>query len=166
LEARLGRRFTDCERPVPEAGPVRHPTFQRPYIWTQDDQWEPFWEDVQHAADRFLEELDPSVAEESRVAVAEQRAGRHFLGAVVVKQRRTATANVETREVIDGQQRLTTMQLLLNSAHRVADSEGWEDIALELEDLVRNSDATDDAIRIWSSNSGPRRQTRMPSAPS
>lgn len=116
------------------------PTFQRPYIWTQDDQWEPFWEDVQHAADRFLEELDPALPEDSRTAVAEQRAGRHFLGAVVVKQRRTATANVETREVIDGQQRLTTMQLLLNSAHRVAESEGWEDVALELEDLVRNSE--------------------------
>jgi hypothetical protein len=116
------------------------PTFQRPYIWTQDDQWEPFWEDVQHAADRFLEELDPAVPEDSRAAVAELRAGRHFLGAVVVKQRRTATANVETREVIDGQQRLTTMQLLLNSAHRVAESEGWEDVALELEDLVRNSE--------------------------
>ena len=22
------------------------PVFQRPYIWTQEEQWEPLWEDV------------------------------------------------------------------------------------------------------------------------
>ena len=111
------------------------PTFQRPYVWTQDDQWEPFWEDVQHAADRYLEEL---AAEGASKAEAEQRAGRHFLGAVVVKQQLNAAADVETREVIDGQQRLTTMQLLLDAAEEVARESGLEDASEALRDLVLN----------------------------
>ena len=27
------------------------PTFQRPYVWDKAYQWEPLWEDVEHAAD-------------------------------------------------------------------------------------------------------------------
>jgi hypothetical protein len=111
------------------------PTFQRPYVWNQEDQWEPFWEDVQHAADRYLEELGD---EGASAAEAEKRAGRHFLGAVVVKQQLNAAAEVETREVIDGQQRLTTMQLLLDAAEAVARESGWDDASEVLHDLVLN----------------------------
>jgi hypothetical protein len=115
------------------------PTFQRPYVWNQDDQWEPFWDDVQHAADRYLEELDPEDPKGSR-AEAEQRAGKHFLGAVVVKQRLNAAAEVETREVIDGQQRLTTLQLLLDATEEVAREAGWDEVVFQLEDLLLNSE--------------------------
>ena len=126
--------------------PVRYviPSFQRPYVWKQDEQWEPFWEDVQHAADRYLEELDllgPATSPEDaqhKVAMAEENAGRHFLGAVVVKQRRTSSKEIEQREVIDGQQRLTTMQLLLDAAEAVARAEGWEDAADDLASLILN----------------------------
>ena len=31
------------------------PTFQRPYVWNQDDQWEPLWDDVRNTAERYLE---------------------------------------------------------------------------------------------------------------
>ena len=34
------------------------PTFQRPYVWNQDDQWEPLWDDVRNTAERYLDELD------------------------------------------------------------------------------------------------------------
>ena len=34
------------------------PTFQRPYAWNKADQWQPLWEDVQHAAERYLEALE------------------------------------------------------------------------------------------------------------
>ena len=27
------------------------PPFQRPYVWSQDDQWEPLWEDVRNVAE-------------------------------------------------------------------------------------------------------------------
>ncbi len=52
------------------------PPFQRPYVWNKDDQWEPLWDDVQGAAESYLEalaaqdETDPDAA----AAAAEQQA--------------------------------------------------------------------------------------------
>ena len=110
------------------------PTFQRPYVWNQEDQWEPLWLDVQSAAERYLDALSAG----DDPATAERKAGTHFLGAIVVQQELTSTSEIETRNVIDGQQRLTTIQILLDAAQDVAESEGWEDVAEELADLVLN----------------------------
>ena len=92
------------------------PPFQRPYVWTQDDQWEPLWEDVRSVAENYLDELERSGDD---VIVAEERTGPHFLGAVVVKQVPTAARDIDQREVIDGQQRVTTLQLLLDAIQHV-----------------------------------------------
>jgi uncharacterized protein with ParB-like and HNH nuclease domain len=99
------------------------PTFQRPYVWNKADQWEPLWEDVEHAAEKYLDALDE--VGEDELAKAEEKAGRHFLGAIVVQQELTGSSEIETRIVIDGQQRLTTIQLLLDAAQTVAEQEGW-----------------------------------------
>ena len=42
------------------------PPFQRPYVWNQDDQWEPLWEDVRNVAENYLEELEKSEGNGSR----------------------------------------------------------------------------------------------------
>ena len=57
------------------------PTFQRPYVWGHEEQWEPLWDDVRNTAERFLEELD-KVGEEQRPQ-AERNTPSHFLGALV-----------------------------------------------------------------------------------
>ena len=86
--------------------PVRFvvPLFQRPYVWEQKAQWEPLWKDVSTVAERLL-------ATPAGVPVR-----GHFLGSVVLEQESTGTGSVERRLVIDGQQRLTTLQILLKSA--------------------------------------------------
>ena len=76
------------------------PAFQRRYVWTLDEQWEPLWEDVRNTADDYLEQLDNHNGDMVR---AEQNTTPHFLGAVVVQQVSTATRDIEQREVIDGQ---------------------------------------------------------------
>ena len=66
------------------------PLFQRPYIWTKEANWEPLWEDIQALLDKHL------------------RGGKvhpHFLGAVVLEQLANSTGSIESRQVIDGQQR-------------------------------------------------------------
>ncbi|WP_280510532.1 DUF262 domain-containing protein [Nocardia farcinica] len=73
------------------------PLFQRPYVWDEDEQWAPLWEDVVDTFDR---------REEDEIAP-------HFLGAIVLEQKRGALGSLEVREVIDGQQRLTTLQILI-----------------------------------------------------
>lgn len=115
------------------------PAFQRPYVWTKDDQWAPMWEDIQDASERYLAALAAQAGAVS-LAAAEETAGRHFLGAVVVKQEMVGAAEIETREVIDGQQRMTTLQLVIDAAQEVAEASGWEDVAYNLRHLVRNDE--------------------------
>lgn len=123
------------------------PTFQRPYVWNQEDQWEPLWNDVRNAAERYLEELDEA---EGHRPKAEEQTGTHFMGAVVLQQQPTASAEIETRLVIDGQQRLTTTQILLDAAQEVFEELGAVDEARRVARLVLNAYADgDEAFKLW-----------------
>ena len=116
------------------------PPFQRPYVWTQDDQWEPLWEDVRSVAENYLEELKRSGNDEIE---AEQRTSPHFLGAVVLKQVRTSTRYIDQREVIDGQQRVTTLQLLLDAIQQVCEDSEQQYLrgaSMRLSRLVTNDE--------------------------
>ncbi len=70
------------------------PLFQRPYVWGQEQQWEPLWEDIRNVAERHLRKETPRP---------------HFLGAIVLDQIRQPIGRVDSRLIIDGQQRLTTI---------------------------------------------------------
>lgn len=124
------------------------PTFQRPYVWRLDTQWEPLWEDIRDLAERYGELLSES-GERSR---AQKEAGRHFLGAVVIQRLERPFGAPETWELIDGQQRLTTLQLLLNAARDVFVSCGLEAQAIDLERVTRNDERLckdDDIFKLW-----------------
>jgi hypothetical protein len=79
----------------------RVPFFQRAYVWEKESQWEPLWDDIVEKAEfRRGGELPSS----------------HFLGAIVLEpQTRFGLRGVETLNIIDGQQRLTTLQYLLSA---------------------------------------------------
>ncbi|MBE9404278.1 DUF262 domain-containing protein [Brachybacterium sp. p3-SID1565] len=77
------------------------PLFQRPYVWTEERQWIPLWEDVVRLVELRMDQA-PSAT--------------HFLGAVVMQQSRGQMGFADEYSLIDGQQRLTTIQLLLNAA--------------------------------------------------
>ena len=94
------------------------PPFQRPYVWSLDHQWGPLWEDVRNVAESYLEALERSGNDEVK---AESETTPHFLGAIVLRQVSTATKDLEQREVIDGQQRVTTLQLLLDAIQQVCE---------------------------------------------
>src|SRR6187551_3094967 len=80
------------------------PLFQRPYVWNEENQWEPLWNDIVRVADRLL-------------IAPQAKHYPHFLGAVVLQQIQSPTGLMQERTIIDGQQRLTTLQLLLDSLH-------------------------------------------------
>lgn len=112
------------------------PPYQRPYVWTEELQWEPFWEDVERITD-------------SRLAGEDQR---HFLGAVVIRREKTPVGGVTEWSVIDGQQRLTTLQLLMSAlAAAAADA----DLDLErrrLEQLLKHPEHDaigDERFKFW-----------------
>ena len=127
------------------------PPFQRPYVWTQDDQWEPLWEDVRNVAENYLEELERSGNDGVK---AEQQTGPHFLGAVVLKQVPTRAKDIDQREVIDGQQRVTTLQLLLDAIQQIcveSDQPHLKGAAMRLAKLVTNDEELigDDELQIF-----------------
>ncbi|MFP3495687.1 DUF262 domain-containing protein [Pseudomonas sp. SIMBA_059] len=101
------------------------PLFQRPYVWKREDNWQPLWEDFE----RLL-----------GVVLAGEKLRPHFLGAVVLEQLRNDTGSVQGRQVIDGQQRFTTLQLLLIAARDLCRSRGSERFAGRFESMVSNSD--------------------------
>src|SRR5690606_24566911 len=87
------------------------PLFQRPYVWNRDDNWSALWEDIR----RTIERAEQAGHTGDTVAP-------HFLGAVVFDRTPYLSSNLETRQVIDGQQRLTTLQLFLFAARLSATS--------------------------------------------
>ena len=133
--------------------PARYtvPTFQRPYVWTQEDQWEPLWIDVRDTAERFIEYFELSGVQGGTIDAGEQPS--HFMGAIVLQQQPVRSGLLPTREVIDGQQRLTTLQILLDAAQEEYVSLD-PNAAERLQDLVFNKPAhagkdADHQFKIW-----------------
>lgn len=116
------------------------PDFQRTYRWTKDDQWEPLWRDVARMAEHLLGEDSESTEDDYGVETGD-REPVHFFGAIVIQRAGKQTPNAPTRwTVIDGQQRLTTIQLLLAAAARAfkdIDSDALEGIAPLVENTPR-----------------------------
>ncbi len=111
------------------------PEFQRPYVWTHDDQWEPLWDDVRNVAEEYLEALERPGNDSVK---AQQQTKPHFLGAVVLQQVPTAAKDIEQREVIDGQQRVTTLQLMLDAIQVICEELELRQPATRLSKLVTN----------------------------
>ncbi|QAR45043.1 DUF262 domain-containing protein [Kosakonia cowanii] len=77
------------------------PFYQRAYVWTQRNQWSALLEDITEKAQARLSGIKPTP---------------HFLGAVVLEpQTKSGLLGVDTLHIIDGQQRLTTLQYILAS---------------------------------------------------
>jgi Protein of unknown function DUF262/Protein of unknown function (DUF1524)/Restriction Enzyme Adenine Methylase Associated len=119
------------------------PLFQRPYVWNEENQWEPLWNDVTLAAGRLLK--NPG-----------ERHHPHFLGAVVLQQVQKRTGQMQERTVIDGQQRLTTLQLLLDALHAQLVAIGAMQSAMRIEPLIKNAQAfcsnPEDQFKVWPTN--------------
>lgn len=90
------------------------PIFQRPYVWGPEDNWAPLWDDVKAAAEEVEAEQAGGTTDVDRVART------HFLGAIVLERLPVAPGRIVAMNVIDGQQRLTTLQVLLASCRAAA----------------------------------------------
>lgn len=88
------------------------PVYQRPYVWDQERQWQPLWDDVEATVDRLARSRSEGFNKGLELAHADAFAAPHFLGAIVLELHPTPTGDVDTRLVVDGQQRLVTIQLM------------------------------------------------------
>ena len=119
-------------------GDVRYeiPFFQRGYAW-EKKQWDQLFEDIS-------EEILPDLNDGSSVEEAE-----HFFGPIVVLEKAFSEGEGRHFVVIDGQQRITTVYLLLahimqrleRLQHKAGDALGF---ALQLRTRLTNTQTSDD----------------------
>src|ERR1035437_6250833 len=85
-------------------GRLTVPDFHRPYVWSKEQQWLPLWQDIADLLERI------------RTNSRNRKINSHFLGTVVLDIVPNPIGTLPRMEIIDGQQRLTTLQVLLKSA--------------------------------------------------
>lgn len=116
------------------------PLYQRQYSWREEPQISLLWEDIMRAV---------SVIDADRSKLAP-----HFMGAIVINQIKTFGKAVQAFEVIDGQQRLTTFQLLLAALRDVA-AENGSSYAQEIGKYLLNDGVMEDPVseryKLWPS---------------
>ena len=117
------------------------PMFQRLYVWAENPQWETLWEDVLEKA-------------ENRLKGDETNA--HYLGALIIEGVKPLSGNEVTRLLlIDGQQRITTLQLLICAFRDFARSQGWMTLERRATRYIENPDADvmdkpdEEIFKVW-----------------
>jgi hypothetical protein len=117
------------------------PLFQRPYVWKQEENWEPLWESFSEAV------LRRHLGERRRP---------HFLGSIVLDQSDTPTGEVVVRQIIDGQQRLSTLQILIAAMRDLAREYQQSEYSEAFDRLVRNfvpsSKRPESRYKVWPTN--------------
>lgn len=117
------------------------PMFQRLYVWQQSPQWETLWEDV---------------VEKAVLRIAGMENNPHYLGALIIEGvKPTSPREVKRFLVIDGQQRLTTLQLLLCAFRDLARQREWKSIDKPLSRYLENADPDvmekpeEEVFKLW-----------------
>jgi hypothetical protein len=117
------------------------PLYQRAYVWNEENQWMRLWSDIQEKAEARLAGLPTTP---------------HFMGAVVLDpQERKKLIGVEKVHIIDGQQRMTTLQFVLSALAIVLREGGNEGLLPAVDAVLRNSneknmrDVKAEPFKLW-----------------
>ena len=97
------------------------PLYQRRYVWNETN-WRTLWEDI-------LSQLDPELEKNNR---------GHFIGSIVTRS--IGGRQRKRFEIIDGQQRLTTFQIIFCVIRDLCESQGHGDLAKNVQTHLVNSD--------------------------
>lgn len=109
------------------------PLYQRRYVWDAEEQWQPLWQDILRTAGLRAEGANAT----------------HFLGAAVLQGTVARPGDLTTWEVVDGQQRLTTLQVAFDAVAGVLEELAHDRLVRQLTKLTHNdpdevSDPADD----------------------
>lgn len=113
------------------------PMFQRQYVWREDKQLSRLWTDLLSKTEQRLNRKNTSP---------------HFLGAIVIALLPTYGRQVQAYDVIDGQQRLTTFQILLTAFRDVGktlDSEFADELNKYITNVGIMEDKTVERYKVW-----------------
>lgn len=122
------------------------PLFQRSYRWNEADQWKPLWADISRVAQKSVDRR--------RGVVLASKLTPHFLGAIILKY--SASRHVASYEIVDGQQRLITLQIFLAALRDCSrEHNANKEILGVLDDLTGNrnlSPDSDEVFKVWPTN--------------
>lgn len=91
------------------------PHYQRPQAWRAGRHWEPLWADIEAKANAWFS--NPKEAPK-----------KHYLGAIVLAKRpKAGVKGMDRNIVIDGQQRLSTIQYVLKALSLLTQAHGYVD---------------------------------------
>ena len=117
------------------------PMFQRLYVWEEIPQWSTLWEDV---------------AEKADLQIAQTKTTPHYLGALIIEGvRPSSPREVKRFLLIDGQQRMTTLQLLLCAFRDFARRSEWRTLDRATTRYLENSDSDvmerpeEEVYKLW-----------------
>lgn len=128
------------------------PLFQRSYVWEEEGQWSHLWQDI---VDRAHE-----IIERDQRDFNNKEIKNHFLGAIVLNKMDTHGRQVPAFEIIDGQQRLTTLQIMLaafrdvvrNSTCSENEEADLKKLADDINGLTINSsirETEEEIFKVW-----------------
>jgi uncharacterized protein with ParB-like and HNH nuclease domain len=117
------------------------PMFQRLYVWAAEPQWKTLWEDV---VEKACLQLDGA------------KTNPHYLGALIIEGvKPTSSREVKRLLVIDGQQRLTTLQLMLCAFRDFFRIKEWTTLDRTTSRYLENVDADvmekpdEEVFKLW-----------------
>lgn len=117
------------------------PFYQRAYVWTLEKQWPLLWADIKDKAEERLANTQPAP---------------HFLGAIVVEpQDKVGLRGVDTLHIIDGQQRLTTLQYVLAGIRlatrelKIPDYDSYLAAVLDNPNPTTMANAEVEVFKVW-----------------
>ena len=90
----------------------RVPIYQRHYVWNENN-WNHLWTDIREKIDG-------------------RRRQQHFTGVIVIREEQN------TKVIVDGQQRLTTFQIILCAIRDICADAGYDEIVGSVNRLIRN----------------------------
>ena len=135
------------------------PTFQRDYEWTKAGQWDLLFTDLEDTTDRLIQARLHAESLGESLAKADKKVPPHFLGAIVCEQLSSPAGGLDLSAIIDGQQRLTTVQLILRGVLDVLierDSPRVRQVRRLLENPSDVVDQPEERHKLW-----PRRMDRL-----
>jgi len=121
------------------------PIFQRGYVWTKEGQWEPLWEDI----------ADQAKLVQLHKGSSRNTIRKHFLGAIVLSQVPTVIRQMPASEIVDGQQRLLTLQVFLAAPRDAVVDLGDDYLKMQLGRLTSNPAPfyhEDEQFKVWPTN--------------
>ena len=129
------------------------PIFQRGFVWSLNKQIASLWLDIE---DRANELVSREAVKTANLPLKELQ--KHFLGSVILNPSSNLVSGIRTYEVIDGQQRTTTLHLLLLALLHATRELQPEDFpySTTLESLVRNRvhNPGVDSHKVWPTQAG------------